>query len=374
MSQVSEPGIVTPTPLITPRRAARLRLIRLSALLVVLVLLAVAVVGVVTATGPPTLADLRSQAGLDGKQELLIGVKDDQPGVSQLMEDGSYRGFDIDIAYMIAADLGFKRRQVRFLPIESEDRARRQAYDGSAFVTVDLVIASYSISQQRRDQGVVFSEPYLETEQSVLTLSSYSGPVNGLRDLRGRRVCTLATSTSELRLREYGAEASGKNRISECVQALYNGTVDAVTTDAAILAGFVAPLAPDAKPKHPLHGVKPLRHWDIGEDAAEKWGVNTGPNHAMKELVDWSLYQAATRPGRDAWDAAFEANLAREQPANGPPPANGPQQVAVGQQPECRKVKVRQWPWESMILVPLDPARRAARRAGRARGRGSSGC
>ncbi|MCW3841008.1 transporter substrate-binding domain-containing protein [Micromonospora yasonensis] len=368
MSQISEPGVESPEPVVTPRGVSRFRQLRLSALLVVLVVLAAAVVGVVTATGPPTLAELRSQAGLDGKQELLIGVKDDQPGVSQLMEDGSYRGFDIDIAYMIASDLGFKRRQVRFLSMESEDRARRQANDGKTFVTVDLVIASYSITQQRREQGVVFSEPYLTTEQSVLTLRGYPGRVDGLGDLRGRRVCTLATSTSEQRLRAYGAEASGKNRISECVQELYDGTVDAVTTDAAILAGFVAPPAPDARPKNPLHGVKPLRHWDIGEDLEEQWGVNTGPNRAMKELVDFSLYQAATRPGRDAWDAAFEANLAREQPAN------GPQQVAVGQQPQCRKVKVRQWPWESMVLVPSDPARRAARRAARARGRGSSGC
>ncbi|MFJ8579665.1 transporter substrate-binding domain-containing protein [Micromonospora sp. NPDC093277] len=368
MSQLSEPGTSAPEPLGALTGASRFRQLRLSALLVVLVVLVAAVLGVATATGPPTLAELRSQAGLDGKQELLIGVKDDQPGVSQLMEDGSYRGFDIDIAYMIAADLGFKRRQVGFLSIESEDRARRQAYDGTNFVTVDLVIASYSVTQQRREQGVVFSEPYLATEQSVLTLRSYPGRVDGLGDLRGRKVCTLATSTSELRLRSYGAEASGKNRISECVQELYDGTIDAVTTDAAILAGFVAPSAPDATPKHPLRGVKPLRHWDIGEDLEERWGVNTGPKPAMRELVDWSLYQAATRPGKDAWDAAFEANLAREQPAN------RPQQVAVGQQPECRKVRVRQWPWESMVLVPSGPARRVARRADRARSRGSSGC
>ncbi|MFR9779787.1 transporter substrate-binding domain-containing protein [Micromonospora sp. MS34] len=366
MSQISETG--TPEPVVTPRGVHRFRQLRLSVLVVVLVVLVAAVVGVTTATGPPTLAELRSRAGLDGKKELLIGVKDDQPGVSQLMADGSYRGFDIDIAYMIAGDLGFKRRQVRFLPIESEDRARRQAYDGTKFLTVDLVVASYSITPQRREQGVNFSESYLTTEQSVITLRSYPGRIDGLGDLRGRRVCTLATSTAEPRLAAYGAVASGKNRISECVQALYDGTVDAVESDAAILAGFVAPQAPDAMPKNPLRGAKPLRHWDIGEDQDERWGVNTGPNPAMKELVDWSLYQARTRPGRDAWDAAFEANLAREQPVN------RPQQVAVGQQPECRKVKVRQWPWESMVLVPSQTARRVARRGGRARGRGSSGC
>jgi glutamate transport system substrate-binding protein len=371
MSQVSEPDTIVPEPVDRPDAPAgfsRFRELRLAILLVVLAVLAAAVVGVATATGPPTLADLRAEAGLDGRQELLIGVKDDQPGISLLLEDGSYRGFDIDIAYMIAEDLGFKRRQVRFLPIESEDRARRQAYDGSKFVTVDLVVASFSITPQRQEQGVVFSAPYLRTEQSVVTLRSDPRPVDDLGDLGGRRVCTLATSTSQLRLRAYGAQASGKNRISECIQELYDGRVDAVTTDAAILAGFVAPPAADARPKHPLRHVKPLRHWDIGEDLEERWGINTGPNPAMRELVDYSLHQAATRPGRDAWDVAFETNLAREQPAN------GPQQVAVGQQPESRKVKVRQWPWQSMVLAPTEPARRATRRARRARGRGSSGC
>ncbi|MCI4065702.1 transporter substrate-binding domain-containing protein [Micromonospora sp. R77] len=371
MSQVSAadppvPAVADVDP--APPGFSRFRELRLAILLVVLVVLALAVAGVATATGPPTLDDLRAEAGLDGRQQLLIGVKDDQPGISQVMEDGSYRGFDIDIAYLVAEELGFKRRQVRFLPIESEDRARRQAYDGSRFVTVDLVVASYSITAERREQGVVFSEPYLRTEQSVVTLRSDPRRVDDLGDLRGRRVCTLATSTSEQRLHAYGAVASGRNRISECVQDLYDGRVDAVTTDAAILAGFVAPPAADARPKHPLRRVKPLRHWDIGEDLEERWGINTGPNPAMRDLVDHALYEAATRPGRDGWDVAFETNLAREQPAN------GPQQVAVAQQPECRKVKVRQWPWQSMVLAPSEPARRLARHGRRGRGRGSSGC
>jgi len=32
--------------------------------------------------------------------------------------------FDIDIAYMIAEDLGFRHQEVKFYAIESEDRAR----------------------------------------------------------------------------------------------------------------------------------------------------------------------------------------------------------------------------------------------------------
>jgi glutamate transport system substrate-binding protein len=92
---------------------------------------------------------------------------------------------------MVAADLGFRRSEVRFLSIESEDRARRQATDvDGRRITVDLVIASYSITPAREaDAAVSFSVPYLSTEQSVVTLTGHQ-PVSTLEDLRGKKVCT----------------------------------------------------------------------------------------------------------------------------------------------------------------------------------------
>ncbi|MEU4644159.1 transporter substrate-binding domain-containing protein [Micromonospora sp. NPDC023814] len=353
---------------------SRSRQVRLAVLLLLLVVVAVAAVRVIVASGPPTWDELRERAGLTNRDRLLIGVKDDQPGVAQKLENGAFEGFDIDIAYMIAEDLGFDAPEVTLLPIESEDRARRQARDtDGSFVTVDLVIASYSITEERRDQGVVFSFPYLETEQSVLTRASDRRQVASLRDLDRAKVCTLGTSTSEQRLREAGANPIGRNRISQCVQALYDGEVDAVTTDAAILAGFVGPRPPgELPPATKLLRRTELRHWDIGADAAEKWGVNTGPNPAMRDLVNLSLYQSAKGPDGDRWKAAFDRYLASEQQYS------NPQQVAVGRQPEPdEKVEVRQWPWERWALPspsrPPSGVRTAARARSR-RNRRSSGC
>ena len=46
---------------------------------------------------------------MDGWTELAIGVKDDQPGVAYYnTKEHRWSGFDIDIAYMIAEDLGFR--------------------------------------------------------------------------------------------------------------------------------------------------------------------------------------------------------------------------------------------------------------------------
>ncbi|MEV0005135.1 transporter substrate-binding domain-containing protein [Micromonospora sp. NPDC050980] len=345
----------------------------------VLAVLAAAMVPIVLRLGPPTRDDLMDRAGLKGKPELLIGAKDDQPGVSQRLPNDVWRGFDVDIAYMIAGYLGFDRSQVRFLPMESEDRARRQARDRDGFVTVDLVIASYSITKRREEEeGAVFSAPYLQTEQSVVTLSSDTRPVSSLEDLADRTVCTLTTSTAIPRLRQAGARPIGRNRISDCFQEMFDGKVEAVTSDAAILAGFVTGDRPsDDGRRFPvtLHDVKPLQHWDIGESAAERWGVNTGPNEALRDLVDLALYASARDPENSAWEQAYATNFRWQQRYNFPQP------VAVGEQPDPRKVEVRQWPWERIALpapaYPGSPAAPAGTRgpAGRPRrGRRSSGC
>ncbi|SCL34787.1 glutamate transport system substrate-binding protein [Micromonospora nigra] len=367
-----EPGPMPPAT--TSVRAGRLRRLRLAALLVLLVVVVAAAVRVVVAAGPPTREHLLEQARLTGKQTLLIGVKDDQPGVSQQLENGAFEGFDIDIAYMIAEDLGFDAPRVRFLPIESEDRARRQARgpDGR-FVTVDLVVASYSITDPRREQGVIFSAPYLETEQSVVTLASDKRQVTSLRDLAGRTVCTIATSTSERTLDGLGADARSRNRVSDCIQELYDGVVDAVTTDAAILAGFVGPRPPgELPPKTKLTNPQPLRHWDIGVEDSELWGVNPGPNSAMRDLVNLSLQESAFGPDGDRWRAAFDRHLGEEQRYS------YPQQVAVDRQPEPGpgdRVEVRRWPWERFAMAyPHRPRPAARTAAGRGPGRRSSGC
>ncbi|MEU0547107.1 transporter substrate-binding domain-containing protein [Micromonospora sp. NPDC005979] len=379
MSQASEPSPAGPAPAAdTPSRTTRTRQIRLVGLVVALAVLAAALVPIVLAMGPPTRDELLEDAQLKGKQQLIIGVKDDQPGISQRLPNNVWKGFDVDIAYMIASYLGFDHSQVRFVPIESEDRARRQAQDGEGFVTVDLVIASYSINDKRREEGAVFSAAYLHTEQSVVTLKDFKGQVSSLEDLRGLTVCSLTTSTSIQRLAEAGATPVGRNRISECIQEMYDGKVQAVTTDAAILAGFVTGDQPGDDGQRftvTLKNVKPLRHWDIGSSPQERWGVNTGPNKALLDLVDLALYESAKDEDNSAWENAFNANLRWQQGYNLPQP------VAEQQQPDPRKVEVRQWPWERIALPPpahpgSSPVHTGpfARVGWRGRGRRNSGC
>jgi glutamate transport system substrate-binding protein len=336
-----EPSGTAPAARRNEWRRLVMRLVRLVAVVIVLVTAAVVAVVALVGVGPPSEQELRERAGLIGRRELLIGVKDDQPGTS--LRDagtGQFAGFDIDIALMIAAELGYRPSEVRFLPVESEDRASRQARSGDGrFVTVDLVVATYSITPQREsDPGVAFSAPYLITEQSVVTRSDHPA-VDTLGDLAGRPVCSLATATSESPAGRAGVRLISKKRISECFTALGRGEVEAVTTDAAILAGFVAQ-APGE-----------LKHHDIGLEQRESWGVNVGANEALRDLVNLALYRSRNDPADRRWEDAYDRHLRPEQPAN------LPQQVAIDQQPEVARVEIREWPWERRAMAePAAPS------------------
>jgi len=303
--------------------------LRLITVLVVLALLTVlGVFAVVGFPGPPTEEELLEEAGLTGRSVLRIGVRADQPGTGYYDETlREFVGFEIDIALMIASDLGFRRDQVEFYQIQSEDRARMQATTPTGeYITVDLVVSSYTITPEREAQeSVSFSEPYLLTEQSVVTRRDHP-PVEHLGDLRGERVCTITTSTSEGPAIEAGLDLYEQNLASACVAGLLDHTYDAFTTDAAIMAGFVAQY-PDQ-----------LYHHDIGYDRVEAWGINTGGNEALRTLVNLYLYRSWSDPEDQRWEEAFEEHLAPLQPFN------GEQQVAIGEQPKVDPVDVREWP------------------------------
>ncbi|KHD76221.1 glutamate-binding protein [Actinoplanes utahensis] len=314
-------------------REYRFKAWRLAGLGLLIVLTLAVALGRLLVGGPPSVAELRAQAGVDTWPVLRIGVKDDQYGTAYYdQEKRIWSGFDIDVAYMIAEDLGFRRADVRFYGLESEDRARMQAADPTTGdrVPVQLVIASYSITTDRKSAGVRFSQPYLYTEQSVITLKGHR-PVSALQDLENQRVCTLSTSTSQTALDKAKAKVTQKNRVRECFAALDAGDVEAVSTDAAILAGW----------KHEFPDK--YEHWDLGLESNERWGVNVGENPALETLVNLTLYRSFADPEDSRWEKAYEKNLQSEIDPKKKTP------VAVGEQPRVERPEVGFLPWEDPL-------------------------
>lgn len=184
----------------------------------------------VALTGSPTFDAIKS-AG-----KIRIGVKEDQPGLGYLdAATGDRTGFDIEIATWMAASLGVAADKIDFKAIPSANRESALA-NGD----VDLYVGTYSITDKRK-KLVDFAGPYFITGQGLLVAKDNTD-IKSEKDLAGKNVCSATGSTPIQNIRDNFPDANAKefDLYSKCVDALKTGTVDAVTTDQAILLGFAS--------------------------------------------------------------------------------------------------------------------------------------
>jgi glutamate transport system substrate-binding protein len=222
-----------------------MRLLKIKAVLASVAL--VATTGALAACGSDdggkTDVEVKEASGLTGvpKQladdgKITIGVKIDQPGIG-FKKPGADdpEGFDIEIGRILAGALGISDDNIEWVETVSDNR--------EPFLQqgrVDLVIASYSITDDRR-KIVGQAGPYYVTGQQLLVREDDKDRITGPEDLKSIKVCSVEGSTSLARVEdEYGAEPVPFATYSECVDQLKNETVDAVTTDGAILLGYAA--------------------------------------------------------------------------------------------------------------------------------------
>ena len=184
----------------------------------------------VALTGSPTFDKIKSSGAI------RIGVKEDQPGLGYLdAATGQRSGFDIEIATWMAASLGVAKDKIEFKAIPSANRETALA-NGD----VDLYVGTYSITDKRK-AIVDFAGPYFITGQGLLVQKS-NDTIKSEKDLDGKKVCSATGSTPIQNIRENFPKAIPVefDIYSKCVDALKSGTVDAVTTDQAILLGFAS--------------------------------------------------------------------------------------------------------------------------------------
>ena len=238
----------------------------------------------------PAFDEGTTMAELSDAGSIRIGVKVDQPGIG-FQEPGADAptGFDIEIARIIAAGLGIEDDGIEWIETVSDNREPFLEND-----TVDIVVASYSITEERR-QLVGQAGPYYVTGQQLLVREDDKETITGPEDLEGSNVCSVTGSTSLDRMvDEFGSEPVPFATYSECVAQLKNESVDAVTTDGAILLGYAAE--------------EPDELEVVGEAfSEERYGVgySKGDTEFCQYITD--TVQAAMDDG--TWAEAFEATL-----------------------------------------------------------------
>ncbi|MGP4000237.1 glutamate ABC transporter substrate-binding protein [Streptomyces sp. 8N706] len=172
----------------------------------------------------------------ESRGHLVVGVKDDQPYLGEKDPGtGIYSGFDIEIAKMMSASLGFAPRTIEFKTIASANR-ETALKNGQ----VDIYVGTYTINAPRKRQ-VGFAGPYYVAGQRLLVRADETG-IHGPQDLAGKTVCSAAGSTPLQRIQENYPEtrAVAYDTYSVCVDKLLTLQVDAVTTDDTILLGYAA--------------------------------------------------------------------------------------------------------------------------------------
>ncbi|MET8767932.1 glutamate ABC transporter substrate-binding protein [Streptomyces sp. NPDC004658] len=221
---------------------------------------------------------------------LVVGAKEDQPYLAERdPATGTYSGFDIEIAKMMSASLGFPPQTVRFRTIASANR-ETALQNGQ----VDYYVGTYTINAGRK-KLVGFAGPYYLAGQSLLVRKD-EDDIHGPRDLAGKRVCSAAGSTPYQRIRaDYPrAVLVAYDTYSVCVDNLLTYQVDAVTTDDAILIGYAAKVPDELKV--------------VGKPFSEEpYGIGVPhADNALRFALDDAL---AAREKDGDWKRAYDATL-----------------------------------------------------------------
>lgn len=247
------------------------------------------------------LPDSRTWERARKRGHLVVGAKEDQPYMGEKdPASGLYSGFDIEIAKMMSASLGFDPKTIEFKTIASANR-ETALQNGQ----IDYYVGTYTINDNRKKQ-VGFAGPYYMAGQSLLVRKDEKD-IDGPEDLAGKKVCSAAGSTPYQRLQKEYPEAVlvAYDTYSVCVDNLLTYQVDAVSTDDSILLGYAAKVPDELK----VVG-KPF--------SREPYGIGVPrSDNALRFALDDAL-EAQEKNGN--WKKAYEATLGLSgEPAPQPP-------------------------------------------------------
>jgi polar amino acid transport system substrate-binding protein len=146
---------------------------------------------------------------------------------------GEITGFDVDIAGEIARDIFGAPSQVEYRILSADERVTALQHS-----EVDVVAKTMTITCDRR-KLVNFSTVYLDANQRILV--PRDSPIAKVADLSGKRVCVARGTTSLHRIRQIAPPPVIVSVVNwaDCLVAMQQREIDAVSTDDSILAGLV---------------------------------------------------------------------------------------------------------------------------------------
>jgi polar amino acid transport system substrate-binding protein len=175
------------------------------------------------------MAKIRRQgyliAGVD-QNTLLLGYL--RPRTARI------EGFEVDLLREVARAIFGNPNRIKLKALTTSQR-KSAVQSGS----VDIVADAYTITCARR-RDVAFSTVYLDATQRLMV--PVSSKAKSIADLHGKRVCATTGSTTITRIAGDPAKPIpyGVPQRTDCLVALQEGRVSAISSDDPILLGYKA--------------------------------------------------------------------------------------------------------------------------------------
>ena len=166
--------------------------------------------------------------GGTGKKTFTVGFDKEFPPMGFVADDGSFTGFDLDLAKEAASRMGLE------LTLQPIDWAAKNMELDSG--NIDCIWNGFTING--RENEYVWTQPYMNNNQIVVTLAN--SPINAFADLTGK---TIAVQEDSSALSAIEGNADFKSLPSEIINTTTNlnalmeleaGSVDAVVMDECV--------------------------------------------------------------------------------------------------------------------------------------------
>ena len=182
----------------------------------------------------------KAEENATNAKTFTVGFDAEFPPYGFLGEDGSYKGFDLDLAKEVCQRNGwtFVAKPIDWAAKDAELNAG----------TIDCIWNGFTITDERKDQ-YTWSSAYVQNKQLILVKKD-SG-LKKLDDLNGKAVAAqdgssgasaLEDALKELQKKDANFNFKEYKKVKDYVTAktmLESGAVDAVALDSAVALGFI---------------------------------------------------------------------------------------------------------------------------------------
>ncbi|WP_055105771.1 amino acid ABC transporter substrate-binding protein [Paenibacillus ihumii] len=175
-----------------------------------------------------------SSGGAKGDSKLVIGVDDKFAPMGFRDENNELVGFDIDFAKAVGEEMGV---EVTFQPIDW--KAKESELNSGR---IDLIWNGYTITEERKGK-VLFTKPYLENSQIIITLAD--SDIYSIKDLAGKNVGlqSLSSAADALNANPIHSEVKSVTEFADNVLALTDlktKRLDAVIIDEVVARYYMS--------------------------------------------------------------------------------------------------------------------------------------